>query len=168
MFFTDCHCDKQLVDFTFIKIPVVVLVGSRKIKMSCSFKVYGGECGLDFRSRKAENVIPLLSCCKDIANHKKSLNFSGVETEVDLILSRCGIFQSTSAKHEMTICPSHRSRLGIGWRRARKSCCMPPSISKHAKDSRYGPLAKRGISLLQSRKIFEMTNHLVPVGSGKK
>lgn len=135
--------------------------------MSCSFSVYGGECGLDVRAKKAETVITLSSCCKDISNHKRSLNFSGVETEVELILSRCGIFKST-AKHEMTICPSHRSRFGIGWRRTKKSCCVPTSIAKHAKDRRHAALAQRGLSLLQARKILEMTNNLVPVGSGKK
>lgn len=138
--------------------------------MSCSFKIiYGGECCADIRARKAETVIPLVSCCKQIKNHKKSLDFSGIETEVDLILARCGIFQhSTSNTHEMTICPSHRSRLGIGWRRTRKSCCMPPSISKHAKDSRCAPLAQRGINLFHSCKIHEITNELIPVGSGKQ
>jgi len=135
--------------------------------MSCSFQIiYGGDCGSDTRARKNEAVVPLRSCCKDIANHKKSLDFSGIETEVELILGRCGLFEATANVQEMTICPSHRSRIGIGWRRKSKLCSVPATISRHAKDSTSAPLAQRGIDLFQSRKLLELTSELIPIGSG--
>ncbi|CAH3178692.1 unnamed protein product [Porites lobata] len=65
----------------------------------------------------------------------------------------------------MTICPYHRSSLGIGWRASSKLCCVPENVSGH---SERGPLkAERGLSLRQSTKIYEVTNVLLPVGSGK-
>lgn len=56
---------------------------------------------------------------------KSHEEFSGVSTEADLILARCGIFESTESFSKMTICPFHRSSLGIGWRRTSKLCCEP-------------------------------------------
>ena len=84
--------------------------------MSCSFSdIIGGVCGADERARnRSSSTIPLSLCDKDISSHKQSLQFSGVETEVDLILARCGIFERPVRLSEMTICPCHRSKLGIG------------------------------------------------------
>ena len=61
--------------------------------MSCSFfEIVGSVCGVDERSRSHTTaVIPLSLCDKDIKSHMKSLQFSGVSTEADLILARCGI-----------------------------------------------------------------------------
>ena len=36
------------------------------------------------------------------------------ETEVDLILSRAGIFETPKDIDDFTICPTHRSNLGTG------------------------------------------------------
>ena len=77
--------------------------------MSCSFlSIVGGICGGVDRTSSSTFVTPLTQCKKDI---KKSLKFSGVEKEVELILAGCGCLL------EMTICPAHRARIGIGWRR---------------------------------------------------
>ena len=63
--------------------------------MSCSFfEIVGSVCGVDEHSRShTTSVIPLSLCDKDIKSHMKSLQFSGVSTEADLILARCGIFR---------------------------------------------------------------------------
>ena len=43
------------------------------MEKSCSFKrLYGGQCGKDPRSKKDGVIVPLLSCQKDISNHKSS------------------------------------------------------------------------------------------------
>ena len=86
--------------------------------MSCSFfNIAGGICGADERSSSSTSIIPFTKCDKEIQKHKKFLKFSGVQTEVELILARCGCFEKPSNFLEMTICPAHRARLGIGWRR---------------------------------------------------
>ena len=77
----------------------------------------------------------------------------------------CGIFEKPARFSQMTICPYQRPSLGIGWRPSSKLCCVPANVSGH---SERGPLkAERGLSLRQSRKIYEVTNVLLPVGSGK-
>ena len=86
--------------------------------MSCSFlNIVGGICGADERTSSSTSVTPLTRCNRDIKNHKKSLKFSGIETEVELILARCGCFQKPANLSDMTICPVHRAKLGLGWRR---------------------------------------------------
>lgn len=137
--------------------------------MSCSFfDIVDGVCGAEERARQqSTQIVPLSTCSKDIRSHKRCLQFSGVETEIELVLARCGIFERPVGFAEMTICPSHRSSLGIGWRRASKLCSVPQVVSDHRKESKEVPSAERGITLRHSMKIFELTKELIPVGSGK-
>ena len=60
--------------------------------MSCSFlDIVGGVCGAEERARPTQTV-SLSSCGKDIRSHERLLQFSGVETEIELILVKSGIF----------------------------------------------------------------------------
>ena len=58
---------------------------------------------------------------------KKTFQFTcgDPETEVDLILSRAGIFETPKDIDDFTICPTHRSNLGtgVGWIRGSISRC---------------------------------------------
>lgn len=101
-----------------------------------------------------------------IKRYKKLLKFSGVQIEVELILARCGCFEKPSNFLEMTICPAHRARLGIGWRRPSGLCSVPEVVSGHCKDRKV-PTLQKGINLSQSMKLLEVTNQFLPVGSGK-
>ena len=112
-------------------------------------------------------LIPLTQCNKEIKKHKRSLKFSGVETEVELILARCGCFEKPSNFLEMTICPTHRARLGIGWQRPSGLCSVPEVVLGHCKDLWKVPTMQKGINLSQSISLLELTNQFVPVGSGK-
>ena len=114
------------------------------------------------------SVTPLTLCNRDIKNHKKSLKFSGIETEVELILARCGCFQKPANLSDMTICPVHCAKLCIGWRRTGNLCTIPEVVSGHCKELRKAPALEKGINLFQSMKIFELSKQLVPVGSGKQ
>ena len=61
--------------------------------MSCSFlDIVGGICGADERTSSSTSVTPLTLCNRDIKNHKKSLTFSGIETEVELIFGEMWMF----------------------------------------------------------------------------
>ena len=58
------------------------------------------------------------------------------ETEVDLILSRAGIFETPKDIDDFTICPTHRSNLGnsVGWIRGSISRCrVPKEVYGHGK-----------------------------------
>lgn len=138
--------------------------------MSCSFlNIVGGVCGAEERARhRSTQTVSLSSCSKDIRSHKRFLQFSGVETEIELILARSGIFVKPVNFSEMTVYPLHRSSLGIGWRRASRFCGVPRAVSGHEKESEKVPAAERGITLQHSIQIFELTRNLVPVGSGKR
>ena len=113
-------------------------------------------------------TVSLSSCSKDIRSHKRFLQFSGVETEIELILARSGIFVKPVNFSEMTVCPLHRSSLGIGWRRGSRLCSVPRDVSGHKKESKEVPATERGITLKHSIQILELTKNLVPVGSGKR
>ena len=58
------------------------------------------------------------------------------ETEVDLILSRAGIFETPKDIDDFIICPNHRSNLGTGVRWTRGSisrCRVPKEVDGHGK-----------------------------------
>ena len=136
----------------------------------CSFKsTVGGNCGFDKRSRKQETVIiPLLACSKRIDSHLTSFGFSRPKDEVDLILSRAAIFSPPVNIHSMTICPSHRAYLGLGWTRGSSTRCRVPSeISNHGKSHRSWPKGDRGIGKRDSQIILMKTGVFLQVGSGK-
>ena len=111
--------------------------------MSCSFfEIVGSVCGVDERSRSHTTAV------------------------IPLILARCGIFERTESFSKMTICPFHRSSLGIGWRRTSKLCCVPRTAFSHSKETDKAPQAERGINLVNSMKLLGLTKELIPVGSG--
>ena len=137
--------------------------------MLCSFfKIAVGICGADECSSSSTSIIPFTKCDKEIQKHKKVLKFPGVQTEVELILARCGCFEKPSNVLEMTICPAHRARLGIGWRGPNGLCDVPEVVSGHCKDLRKVQVSHKGINLSQSMKLLEDTNQFLPVGSGKR
>ena len=138
--------------------------------MSCSFlDLVGGACGAEACARhQSTQTVMLSSCNKNIRSHKRFLQFSGVETEMELILARSGIFEKPANISEMTVCQLHRSSLGIGWRRASRLCSVPQDVSSHKKESKELPAAERGITLQHSIHIFELTKNLVLVGSGER
>lgn len=141
------------------------------MEVACSFKsLVGGKCGFDPRDRKrATVIIPLLACKKAILDHKSAFAFSIPETEVDLILSRAAIFNCPDNVDTWTICPHHRSKLGLGWTRGGNTRCrVPVEISKHEKAKGKWPRYERGIGIgkVDSYLILQRTGVFLYVGSG--
>lgn len=135
----------------------------------CSFeKIVGGICGIARRDRKTNTeIIPLSSCKKDISMHKLTWAFGAdLNNEVELILARSKIFTTPENLADLTICPSHRESLGIGWRRGPTCCVVPQEISGH-KSKRKLPRCDRGIDRVGSQSILSSTGVFLPVGSGK-
>ena len=140
-----------------------------KMNVCCSFKsLVGGQCSFDRRDRSQSiEIVPLLSCSKDITRHKSLWQFQDVKSEVDLILARAAMFTLPQNVNTMTICPSHRSSLGLGWTRRTERCRVPPEISEHRNVRGKSPKADRGINKNFSQFIMKRTGHLVHVGSGR-
>lgn len=136
------------------------------MEVNCSFhKLVGGVCASDKRYEKAV-VVPLSSCKRDVSGHTRSVGVSDVRSEVELILARASVFSLTCDISTWTICPAHRSSLGIGWRRGANRCRVPPGLSKHALQGKPRK-ADRGIGKWESKTILQHTGVFVPVGSGK-
>ena len=111
-------------------------------------------------------VIPLVSCNKNITCHKKLLKFSGCDTEIELILARSACFRTLVNIQEMTIYPRHCEYLGIGWRRSIRQCSVPEELSGRNSTAKQKP--EQGWMLFQSKLILEATEKFVPFGSGKQ
>ena len=136
------------------------------MELTCSFqKLTGGVCASDSRYQR-EVVVPLASCEKDISSHIHSVGVRDVPSEVELILARASIFKFPRDISAWTICPAHRSSLGIGWRRGANRCRVPGGISVHASKGKARK-ASRGISIAESKAILRRTGVFVPVGSGE-
>lgn len=137
------------------------------MEICCSLKTtVGGICGFDRKDRThATQVIPILSCKKDISGHLRSFKFSGPQNEVELILSRAGMFKTPHNIEEITICPNHRSQLGVGWSRgSNMRCRIPKEISGHKEKL---PKADRGVDKRISELLLSATGKLIQVGSGQ-
>ena len=130
-----------------------------KMDVCCSFKsLVGGQCSFDRRDRSQSiKVVSLLSCGKDITRHKSLWQFQDVKNEVDLILARAAIFTMPQNVNIMTIRPSHRSSLGLGWTRGTERCRVPSEMLEHIKVRRKWPKADRGINKTFSQFIMKRT-----------
>ncbi|CAB4044287.1 Hypothetical predicted protein, partial [Paramuricea clavata] len=131
----------------------------------------GGICGSDSRDKKEEvTVIPLVSCSRDIAKHLGSLTslaFSGPRNEVDLILFRTAIFKIPQDINDMTICPFHRGKLGLGWTRgASIRCRVLPVLSQHGnKNKKSWPKGERGLGIYDFLHMLRKTGVFIQCGS---
>ena len=138
------------------------------MEVSCHFqRRTNTACSFERRDVKQNTeIIALRACGKDISDHKSLWAFSGVETETELILARSGVFDAEEKQklyESGTICPHHRSELGLGWRRNYNKCSIPQEISKHDNKRK----SDRGINRFASEQIFLSAGVLVPIGSGK-
>ena len=150
----------------FFQVKFITL----KMEGCCSFKsLVGGVCGCDAKDRNRDaKIVPLLSCDKDIDRHKSQYKFIGPEDEVDLILCRAAKFKKSRSLSSMTICPNHRSKLGIGWSRGSSTRCrVPEQISSHGKGKGVWPKGERGLGKKESEVILNKSGSFVQVGSGK-
>ena len=138
--------------------------------MNCSFqRLVGGSCCPDRRSRdpvEDATTVPLTSCTKDITGHIRAMGINDVDSEVNLILARASIFACPPDLKKMTICPSHRSSLGIGWRRGSQRCRVPADLASHKQPGRSTRKADRGINKSLSKTILRRTGIFIPAGSG--
>ena len=111
-------------------------------------EILGSQCGFHPKDRsQTVDVIPLLCCTRPIDGHESALAFTGVENEVDLILSRASVFSPPRNIEQLNICPRHLESLGLSWRRP---CSVPAVLSSHSVKAKERPKAERGLSKLAS------------------
>ena len=136
---------------------------------ACSFlAIVGGHCGFDTKDRsRSVNLVPLLTCNRDISRHKSFFAITGVENEVELLLARASIYPPPRNVETWTICPQHRASLGVSWSRASTKCSIPVSLSKHDIAISKKPKAERGLSQSGSQFVLKETGIFLPVGAGE-
>ena len=92
------------------------------------------------RQEKRNTNYPFASLFKGNIKPYSESWFSGPKDEVDLILSRAALFTQPANIHSMTICPLHREKLGLGWRRGSYARCRVPEVlSNHDKKGKKWP-----------------------------
>lgn len=109
-------------------------------------------------SENASKLIYLKECKKSVSNHLRSLNISydeNILTEGLLICLRVGIFRLMP---HFTVCPYHRSSLGLNWKR-KTSCVFPGHTGKSKGD--------RPISYRTSYALISQGGTFLPIGSGR-
>ena len=136
---------------------------------TCSFlAIVGGHCGYDSKDRtKSVEIVPLLTCRRDISGHKSAFSIIGIEDEVELLLARATIFAPPRNIENWTICPQHRASLGVSWKRSSTKCVIPVSLSRHSTTTTKKPKAERGLSKLGSQFVMKETGIFLPVGTGE-
>ena len=84
-------------------------------EISCLFKSFAGRT-FGIIIEKTDVAYFLLFPCI-VVKRTFQVTCGDPETEVDLILSRAGIFETPKDIDDFTICPTHRSNLGtgVGW-----------------------------------------------------
>ena len=82
---------------------------------------------------------------------------------MELILFRAGMFKTPNNKEEITICPNHRSQLGVGWSRGSNTRCrIPKELSGHKEKL---PKADRGVDKHISEVLLNATGKLIQFSS---
>ena len=71
--------------------------------------------------------------------------------------------------NDFTVCPTHRSNLGVGWSRGSNSRCrVPKEVSGHCNGRVKSILkADKGIGKRVSRVVLKMSGKFIQPGSGK-
>ena len=133
----------------------------------CSFQSYvGGVCTSSRLGKlKVTETVTLLSCNKDISNHKTSRGFSDVVDEVDLILARASSSRSLKDVALLSWQSARLTGLNLVLGGTQK-CRVPNQLSNHGPNPGKWPKAERGIGKSLSSFILKSTGVFVPVGSG--
>jgi hypothetical protein len=75
------------------------------------------------------------------------------------------MFKTPHNIEEITICPNHRSVLGVGWSRGSNTRCrIPKEVSGHKGKL---PRADRGVGKRISDILLNASGKLIQVGSGE-
>ena len=85
------------MDFMEIRSSMTNCREQNKMDVCCSFKpLVGGQCSFDRRDRcQSIEIVPLLSCSKDITRQ-----FKDVKSEGDLILARTAMFTVPKCQYQ--------------------------------------------------------------------
>lgn len=131
------------------------------MEKTCSFFGLGSiSCG---ESRGVDEVVKISSCINDVNSHLATchLSKSGL-SESQLILARSGLFDISPEQIEsMTVCASHRHKLGRFWRPLRS--CQYPAHSGPAHQYK----SRKVFNLQLAMEVQKLFGCLVQIGSRK-
>lgn len=137
--------------------------------MSCSFEQTKSSCGAT-PNNSNQQVIPLLSCKRDLLSYLRGLGVSGLRgnntesklLEYELILNRAGLLSLSSQQEEnTTICPRHRYDLTTNFQ-CKRTCSYPLH-----KGNRVIKRGGRKVNKDISEEIFKLHGVCVPIGEGQ-
>ena len=143
--------------------------------MICSFNESdpGCSCGPDDRNPSDSKIVTLSSCSRDLSSHllslglvaKRSKKEQTLVSEVDLILNRAGMFDTTPATiADLTICPRHRYHLTLNWPGSKNERCAYPTQKSSGKKKK-GKAVTRRANKTFSEEINRIHSATVPIGS---
>jgi hypothetical protein len=141
---------------TFLLI-IAAVMALLKCSVSGS-KFVNTPCGLVSRYKDEARNVLITSCSKNIDSHIKLLGLNNIPSEGHLICYRAGIFNNVE---DHTVCPHHRSTLGVYWRQ-KKFCVYPSQSQTHGQR-----ISARSMTLQMSRTCLQSCDVFLPVGSGK-
>ncbi|KAK3746674.1 hypothetical protein QZH41_020586, partial [Actinostola sp. cb2023] len=122
-------------------------------------------CGQSSEYPGSLECVSLKDCTKEIYGHLSSLQLGadeGLGNEMELLLSRAGVFSVEEKHFALNICPRHRADFGIWWRTRKMLCTIPKYLAAHKAASAKG---SHHVDSKQSRYILKNSNTLIPVGS---
>lgn len=149
--------------------------------MICSFNESdpGCSCGPDDRNPSDSKIVTLSSCSRDVSSHlhalgivaKRSKEKQTLVSEIDLILNRAGMFDTTPASiADLTICPGHRYHLTFDWPGSKNKHCAYPTHKRGQKKTRGKQTKSKVIRRTNktfSEEIKRIHRATVPIGSCK-
>ena len=136
--------------------------------MSCSFATTNDICGPTPYAADKVDIIPLLTCRKNISDYLTNLGCSGSRTndipvEYEVILNRAGLHSlSREEKERMTVCPKHRYDLTTHYQKLSSYCSHP----SHGSESRKLQNPRR-VNKDVADEIYNWFKVSLPIGSGK-
>lgn len=126
----------------------------------CSFSAFSTiSCGFSTHFTSEKDYVQVSKCQKDIGGHLRSLKLAqdNIPSEGHLLLYRIGFFVNIT--NNFLVCPNHRAKLGIKWKRQSVKCSFPDHTGQGK--------SERSITPQMSSFILSHKGVLLPVGSGK-
>ena len=113
-------------------------------------------------------IIVVQIFCENIFSFSRN-NFFSSTAQICKFYRECYFFKTPKDIDDLTICPTHRSNLGVGWSRGSNSRCrVPKEVFGHGEGRvKSIPKGDRGIGKRVSRIILQVSGKFLQPGSGK-
>jgi len=121
------ECEKSFAwpEYRSLRTGTLATQASAMENSTCSFlAIVRGHCGSDMKDRTGSvEMVPLLSCNRDILRHESLFSIIGMENEAELLLARASIFAPPQNVENLIICLQHRASLSVSLKRKIRFLC---------------------------------------------